>query len=206
MAARACPGEGGGVAGARAARRRARTGRGRPLLVAATLLAVALALVAPALGRAGPDGPRALEPSGLSAASPVPGADRREVEALAALRAWDGDRSEAWATGDVEALSRLYAPRTPAGAADVSALQAYTARGLVVVDLRSQVLAVDVVTGSPRSWRLRVTDRLVSGRAVPVADPAADGVALPQDTPTTREVLLLRSGGSWVLQEVRRVP
>lgn len=210
MAGGAAAGQGGGVAGARAERgHRADRPAGRTprALVVATLVAVGLALAAPSLGgaadRAGPPPTTATAAPGAAPAA-APG-DREEVAALEVLRAWDAARAEAWADGDVEALGRLHAARTPTGSADVAALQAYLARGLVVVDLRSQVLAVDVITRSPRSWRLRVTDRLVDGRAVPMRDPDAEGVPLPGDAPTTREVLLVRTADGWVLQEVRRL-
>lgn len=187
-----------------------RAGVPRPVLLVATLVATALALLVPGTGSGSPGGaapgPAAGQASGTGAPAGDPAGDPVEVAALSALREWDEARAAAWAAGDVAALARLYAPAAAAGRTDVASLQAYLARGLVVVDLRSQVLEVDVVTRSARSWRLLVTDRLLGGRAVPRSDPEAEGVLLPRDAATAREVVLLRRGGRWVVTDAGPAP
>ncbi|WP_296605175.1 hypothetical protein [Nocardioides sp.] len=113
--------------------------------------------------------------------------------ASAVLHAWDVDRSAAWAAGDPAALARLYTPRSPAGAADVAMLRAWQARGLRVVDLRMQLLAVETRRRTPDRLVVVVSDRLASGVAV------GGGVRqpLPRDAVSTRRLVLVRVAGEW---------
>lgn len=130
-------------------------------------------------------------PPGLVTASPP--------EALRLLGDWDRRRAQAWAVGDVSALRRLYAPGSVAGRRDARMLGEYAARGLRVRGLVTQVLAWDVVRGSPGRLRLTVTDRMVAARVVG----ATWSVELPADAASRREVVLVHQPGGWVVAEVR---
>ena len=114
------------------------------------------------------------------------------------LRAWDAQRSRAWARGDPVLLSTLYAPGSVAGQRDLAMLRAWVARGLVVRRLHTQLLGVREVSRSRSTWTLQVTDRLVGGVAV------GPGVRrpLPVDAATTRTVVLRRVDGRWLVASV----
>ena len=131
--------------------------------------------------------------------SPSPVADPSDpvAQALSVLHRWDAARAEAWSSGSVPALRRLYVDG--AGASDVRLLRDYTDRGLRVEDLRMQVLALDVLRRGPGEWHLRVTDRVA--RAVLVG-PAGRSL-LPRDEATTRTVRLVRHAGRWCAAAVR---
>ncbi|NHC22244.1 nuclear transport factor 2 family protein [Nocardioides sp. IC4_145] len=118
--------------------------------------------------------------------------------ARAVLAEWDRRRSAAWAAGDPGALARLYAPGSAAGRHDRAMLERWTRRGLVVEDLRLDLLSVDVLAASVDHLVLRVTDRVTGGRAV------GNGLdlRLPQDGPSTRRLTLVRRGGEWVVAKV----
>lgn len=119
------------------------------------------------------------------------------------LAQWDERRAAAWAGGDVDALRSLYVVGSRAGAVDVELLEHYLGRGLTVEGLRTQVLALDVVSRASRRLVLRVTDRVVGGHAVGGASP----VVLPADRASTRTVVLVRptrgSAAPWLVAEVR---
>lgn len=126
--------------------------------------------------------------------SVLPRADRpREVRAAAVLRAWDKGRSRAYASGDVEGLARLYAPRSGAGRADVRLLRSYLDRGLRVTGLRVQVLSLQVLSHHRHRWTLRVTDRVAGGVAVG----GGRRWSLPRDRASTSRVVLRRGAGGW---------
>jgi hypothetical protein len=125
--------------------------------------------------------------------------------AVAVLHAWDVRRAGAWAAGDVAALSRLYTGGSAAGAADVGLLRRYAARGLVVRDMRMQVLRARVLVARPGRLQLEVTDRLAVATAVRVEDTAV-GLRLPIDRPTTRELVLRRVDGEWLMANVSPSP
>jgi hypothetical protein len=80
-------------------------------------------------------------------------------------------------------------------------LRAWRARGLVVDNLRTQLLSVREVGRSATAWTLLVTDRVLGGVAV------GEGVvrALPRDEPTTRTVRLRLLDGRWRVAAVRAV-
>ncbi len=107
---------------------------------------------------------------------------------------WDAQRSEAWAEGDVRRLRALYTPRSVAGERDVAMLERWRARGLVVRGLDMQVLSIDEVARAPDRWELAVVDRVVGATVA--------GVALPNDAPTSRTVVLHRVGGEWLVSSV----
>ncbi|GAB3783890.1 hypothetical protein GCM10028867_33980 [Nocardioides pacificus] len=119
-------------------------------------------------------------------------------QALAALRGWDAARAAAYAEGDVGALGALYVTGSGAGRRDVALLSRYAARGLVVRDLGTQVLRARLLEGDSETWRLVVTERLASGRAVG----EGTDLALPQGASRTRTVTLVRAAEGWLVEEV----
>lgn len=123
-------------------------------------------------------------------------------QALAALRGWDAARAAAYAQGDARALEALYVDGSAAGARDVSVLSRYAARGLVVRDLRSQILRARLLDGDSRRWRLVVTEQMASARAVG----AGTDRMLPRGSPHTRTVTLARVDDGWLVDEVREGP
>jgi hypothetical protein len=168
-----------------------------PLLLA---LASVVTAVATALGVAvfgAPAGPPLVEPVETSAAKapsrPAP------IGPVEILRAWDARRAQAWARGDPRLLRALYTPGSVAGRHDLAMLRAWAARGLVVRQLRTQLLSVREVAHTPSSWTLMVTDRVAGGVAV------GAGVRrpLPTDQATARTVLLRRVRGSWLVSAVQ---
>jgi hypothetical protein len=122
-----------------------------------------------------------------------------EVRAAAVLHAWDAERAQAWAAGDLRRLGRLYTRGSEAGVRDRAMLHQWLQRGLVVRDLRTQVLALEEVRRGAGTWLLRVTDRVSAGTAVGgrLAQP------LPRDSATTTLVRLRRIGGRWLVESVR---
>ena len=141
-------------------------------------------------------GPAAARPAEARPSKTLPSGDGSASEVLAD---WDARRSAAWAAGDVDALAGLYAAGSRTGAADVRLLGHYRDRGLTVQELTTQLLAVSVVQRGPRRLVLDVTDRVVAGRAVGGTRP----VALPTDRASTRRVVLVRPGRTWLVAEAR---
>lgn len=171
----------------------------RRLLPALTAVACAcvVATLVVTLSREGESPGREARPAPAPAAALVaPGPSR-------ILAAWDERRAAAWAAGDTDALRALYAAGSRAGAIDVRLLEDYLRRGLTVEGLRTQVLALDAVEQSSRRLVLRVTDRVVGGRAVGGAAP----VALPVARASTRRIVLVRRGrgaeAEWLVAEAR---
>lgn len=122
-------------------------------------------------------------------------------EALAVLHRWDARRAAAWARTDPAALRRLYVTGSTAAEADVRLLGRWTARGLVVRRLRTQVFSVSVLHSSGRLLRIRLLDRVAGGEAY-------DGhhaMRLPVSRPVFRIVELRRANGAWRVAAVRRV-
>ncbi|GGO75194.1 hypothetical protein [Nocardioides deserti] len=164
----------------------------RRLLVLVVSALLTAALVVPGVLLAdGPSPPSAPSPPLRPVAAEAPAA-------RAVLAAWDRRRSAAWAAGDPDALTRLYAPGSAAGRRDRAMLSRWTRRGLVVQGLRHVLLLVDVVDASADRLVLRVTDRVSGGRAVG----RGLDVRLPRDGPTTRRLTLVRRGGAWVVAKV----
>ena len=158
----------------------------KTLLLALLVAAVTTAAPAPAV-------PPPIEPVEIPAAKAPAGPPPVEV-----LRAWDAQRADAWARGDMRLLSALYTRDSVAGRRDRAMLRAWLARRLVVRGLQTQLLEVREVRRTASIWRLIVTDRLVGGQAV------GAGVRrpLPHDAPTTRTVELRRVSGSWLVSAV----
>ena len=163
------------------------------------LLLVLLALVGAglvlALVRAGDRPDRAVaKPTLVAVPTDLPAAER--------LRAWDAQRSAAYAAGSARMLRDLYVAGSRAGQADVRLLRAWTARGLRVEGLRTQVLGLRVVSQHRDRLVIRVADRLVAGEAVG----EAGRTPLPRDRTDTRVLTLARgSDGAWRVAAVRPV-
>jgi hypothetical protein len=156
-------------------------------------LVLALVLAVGACAREAPAAPALVEPVETSAVGAPAAPPPVEV-----LRAWDAQRAEAWARGDPGLLARLYTPGSMAGRRDRAMLRAWGARGLVVRELRTQLLAVRELRHTRLTWTLQVTDRLAGGVAV------GHGIRrpLPIDQATTRIVVLRRLGGHWRVSAV----
>jgi hypothetical protein len=172
------------------------TGPPRPSEPARTTVAEVRGAPAPSLeatAAEAPDRQPLIEPVEIPAASAPAGPPPVEL-----LRAWDAARAEAWARGDPRLLSSLYTPGSAAGRRDRAMLRAWSERGLVVRDLRTQLLSVRELSHTPSTWTLRVTDRLAGGTAV------GEGVRrpLPTDAATTRTVELRLVGGRWRIAAV----
>ena len=161
----------------------------RPLLTWGALTVVAvlasLAVVRLLDGRPAPP-PGADAPAAAVVAAP-------EQAAVAVLRGWDARRAAAWARGDVPALRRLYADGSGAGERDARLLRSYVDRGLVVSPLRQQLLEVELLDEAPHRLTLRVRDRLAAATVVAGGRP----LALPRDTASTNDVVLVRQDDEW---------
>lgn len=146
-----------------------------------------------------PVGPR--EAVGHQVSQPTPPPRRttppgdRPAEILAA---WDRARARAWAEGEAGRLADLYTEGSSAGEADVSMLREWGDRGLRVTGLETQMLSLRVRAETRARLVLVVTDRVVGGRVVG----AGPEVALPEDRPSTRTIVLRRVGGHWLVAEV----
>ncbi len=114
------------------------------------------------------------------------------------LRAWDGRRAAAWASGDAAAVRALYVDGSAAGRRDARTLASYAGRGLAVRGMRMQLLSAQVLLDRPRLVRLRVTDRLAGAVVV------RDGVStpLPADRASTRTLTLRLVDSGWRMVSV----
>jgi len=166
-----------------------------PILVVGLLVGVFVVVAWPSTPSGGPGSHRDAPP--VASVS-----SRVEAQAAAVLRDWDRRRAAAWASGDAGALATLYVRGASAGDADVAMLTAWTARGLAVDDLTTQLLAVHVRARGPSRWVLRVRDRVTGA----VAAGAGRAEPLPAGTTSERDVVLRRVGGAWLVASVRPVP
>lgn len=171
----------------------------RLLLPLAVTIVLTLALTAWVAVRDHAEHPRVADP----AAARAPGEE--PVDARRVLAEWDAARSRAWADGDVGALRHLYVPGSRSGRNDAKMLSAYVDRGLVVQDLTTQVLALEVLDRRGGLLRLRVTDRVAGGEVVrqEVSRSGALDARLPTDEASTRVVTLREHDGRWRVDEVR---
>lgn len=167
-------------------------GSGAVRLLTAALLSLLGCVLAAGLAGLG-HGPGAPMPT--SSGRPAP--DR--TAALAALRAWDEARSEAWRRGRPRALRALYVEGSVSGRADRALLTAYAERGLRVEGLTVQRVGVQVTHATDDRLVLVVTDRVVGGAAVG----EVGRVVLPRDDWSTRTVVLVGHDGHWRVAEVR---
>jgi hypothetical protein len=181
--------------------------RSRPVgmaLLAVLGLGLALSLsLSTVLGRLGPPEATAPSPAGTAPAVTGPAAAGTPpvgpaARALDVLHRWDSRRAAAYAAGSPGRLSDLYLPGSAAGAADVHLLQRYRDRGLRVVRMRTQVLALVVLERRADRWTLRVTDRLDAA----VASRGTSQVRLPRDASSVRVLVLTRSSGRWRMADV----
>ena len=203
------------VIGSRSQRGRAASrGRAHGLLVLLVLVlagVVAGRAVVLLLGAPGPAAPGApAVPAVHAPAVPTAVAEvrrtspsaREQRRAARVLLGEGADRATAYARGDPAALRRLYVPGSRAGRMDLRVLRAYAERGLVVRGMRMQLLSLRVLVAGARSLELAVTDRRVGGHAVGRPAGPAVTVALPQDAPTTRVLVLQRAGDRWQVASV----
>ncbi|MBM7520071.1 hypothetical protein [Nocardioides nitrophenolicus] len=153
--------------------------------VVLTVVAVVAGLVLRAPSRTPDPGPRASA------------AERPVVGSLAVLRDWDRARARAWADGDLAGLRALYVRGSPAGSRDVAMLRAWLRRGLRVEDMAMQVLGIELRRRTDRRIVLVVTDRLTG--AVGVRSGTGERLVLPRDGPSTRRLVFVRPGDSWLL-------
>jgi hypothetical protein len=172
-----------------------------PVVALVLVLGLTCGVVAVAVLSAAPGVPSA---PGSSRATPVDAA-ASEQYAVGVLHAWDARRAAAWASGDATALSGLYTQGSSAGKSDVGLLRRYQARGLVVRNLRMQVLRARVLVARPGRLVLEVTDRLAAATAVRVGEETV-GRPLPADRPTTRRLVLRRDSGVWRMARVVVAP
>ena len=166
------------------------------LLVVVLVSAMCGAVVVGVLAlQAGTPRPRFVEPTVTSSVRlPSAASQPREV-----LRRWDLRRAHAWASGDPAALRALYVPGSAAGTHDVAMLRHWVDRSLRVSRLETQMLILTVLREDDRRLELRVTDRVARA----TASGHGPAITLPVDAPTTRRIVLRRSGaGSWRVAEV----
>ncbi|MBW8750863.1 MAG: hypothetical protein JF565_05485 [Propionibacteriales bacterium] len=168
-----------------------------PLVAVVLVLGVTLGVVAVATLSA----PPREESVAQHEARPTAGSPAAERSALTVLHEWDARRAIAWAAGDASAVRGLYTPGSAAGAADARLLGRYRARGLVVRDLRMQVLRARVLVTRPSRLELEVTDRVAGATAVR-ADDVATGRRLPADRPSTHVLVLRRVDATWLMASV----
>ena len=150
------------------------------------LLVVLAALVAPSASAAGP--------------RPTSAARVGVRHALTVLHGWDDRRARAWARSDESAVRALYVAGSDAARSDVRLLRSYTARGLVVRRLVTQVFGVRVLRRDRGIIVVRVLDRVAGGLVV-------DGdteVALPSSRPALRRIEFRRVSGAWRVAAVTR--
>ncbi len=167
----------------------------RPRLALVTVLAVTALVLAELLVHA--DHRR---PVRDAAAAPV--VTPTDLPAAGLLRAWDEQRSMAYAEGSVPMLRDLYVAGSAAGTSDVRLLREYAARGFRVAGMRMQVLALRVLAQRADRVRLDVTDRLDGAVAVQ----PGRRVMLPRDAPDRRAVTLVRGrDGAWRVSAVASV-
>lgn len=188
-----------------AAPERRRLPQGVLLGAGLVVLLVLAAAIGWASGRAGDDVaglPAASVTASPSAApSAVPPAAPVWDEALDEL---DAARAAAFSTGDVEALSAVYADGSPGLAADTALLQGLVDRGQTAHGLRHEVRSVEVLESGSDRVRLRVVDTL---SAYEIRDSAGTVVS---SAPARGEkpflVELARTPDGWRLVGVRPEP
>ncbi len=145
--------------------------------------------------------PLTLVVSVLAPAPSAAAAPRRDdvPVGLSVLHAWDARRARAWARSDAAALRALYLPGSTAARADVRLLGSYSARGLVVRRLVTQVYGIRVLHRARGRLVLRVWDRVAGGVVVQQGRERP----LPSSRPVVRTVELVRTGGRWRVAAVR---
>jgi hypothetical protein len=118
--------------------------------------------------------------------------------ALAVLHRWDDRRAGAWAASDEGGLRALYVRGSTAARNDVRLLRSYTARGVVVRRVVTQVFGLRVVRTTQSRLVVRVLDRVAGGEVV-----IAGGVLpLPSSQPVVRRIVLVLTAGGWKVRSV----
>lgn len=171
------------------------SGRARLLLVAALVLSVVIGGLTWRERSEMANQPRGQR----NATRPAPALSTR-VDQLAPLRQWDARRAAAYADGDSAALTALYTPQAAVGAVDRRLLRRYLRRGLVVREMRTQILAARVLVAQEDRVVLLVTDRLE--RAIAVGRGAR--IRLPAERPATRRIVLERHDQRWLVASARQ--
>jgi hypothetical protein len=129
---------------------------------------------------------------------PDVGAIRAEPHALGVLHDWDARRATAYAQGDVARLRRLYVEGSRAGTRDARTLRSYVDLGLRVEHLGMQVLRAEVLRDDREVVRVRVRERVASGRV----SGEGGAVPLPRDRVDGHVITLVRHRGAWVVRSV----
>lgn len=179
-------------AAAHAAPRSRRTISGSTLGgVAIVVLVLAAAVVGWASGRGAAPAAPALP---QAEATPAP-------DWLGVLEQLDAERGTAFALGDVERLSAVYAPDTPGLAADVAALGQLAAHGRTAHGLRHELRRAELLDRSGDTVRLRVLD-VLPGYEVR----SADGAVVSRAAGRGERVFLVdlvRTSEGWRLVQLR---
>jgi len=123
-----------------------------------------------------------------------------DAEWRGVLERLDGVRAEAFALADPERLDEVYAPDSPALAADRAAVDELVAAGLTVEGARHEVRDVTLLESAPQRARLRVVDVLAAHSVL-----AVDGAVVeerPARAPAAVEMELVDIGGAWRIAAV----
>ncbi len=139
-------------------------------------------------------------PSPSPSASLAPAAFPSGPDWRAVLSRLDALRAQAFATGDVAVLTQVYAPGSPALAADTAALRALEQAGERAVGVRHAFSEVTARSATAASVRLRVVDTLA---AYDVID--AQGRTVRRDSGRSGasfDVTLQRTAVGWRLAQI----
>ena len=117
------------------------------------------------------------------------------------LASLDAARSQAFSSGDVDALASVYATGSPGLAADTALLQGLADRGQTAQGLRHEVRAVQVLESGSNRVRLRVVDTLGAYEILDAAGVLVSRGAARGERPFVVE--LVRAADGWRLAEVR---
>ncbi|MEO6473390.1 MAG: hypothetical protein ABIR57_15360, partial [Aeromicrobium sp.] len=117
------------------------------------------------------------------------------------MMAFDVIRAQAFEKGRAELLTSVYPQGSSLLEDDRRLLETYTRRGLLVDDMRMQVLRVRLVGRSNSLIRLDVVDQL---SAIRVRMPGGALRELPRDRPTRRIVELSLTEDGWRISAVRQ--
>lgn len=106
----------------------------------------------------------------------------------------DHARAQAFSTGQVSVLDRVYTRDSAGAKVDAAAIRAYAERGGRIAGAELVLLSCRVEHSSRRLVRLVVVDQLAAARVV-----WADGSsrALPRDLPTKHRITLVRTSDGW---------
>jgi hypothetical protein len=120
------------------------------------------------------------------------------------LRDLDAQRAAAFATGEPEALTRVYQAGTEALSRDTQVLSSFAARGQRVAGLRHELVSVTALEASGDRVVLRVVDRMPAFRVE-----SAEGDVVERHAgraEQTWRVDLVRTGGGWRIAALAATP